>query len=214
MTREVFSRMWHFVDIAGEEVSWFGTVKVTSYGNYLIDEVFLGEQKVSATQTEISTNGLAKIGQNLIDTCPDGVERASRLFFWGHSHVKMGTSPSFQDDKQMDEFRENGCPWFIRGILNKLGRMEFSIFLWEAGVKVTDVPWAVYEHVDESIRAEIEAEFKAKVTRIVYKYVPPVAGVIISPAWAGYPPYQGNKTDVMVVHSGDDQQDGEFSHGG
>src|SRR3989344_9241616 len=73
MTREVYSRMWHYVDIADEEVGWFGTVRITPYGNYLIEEVFLGEQEVSAAQTEISGNGLAQIGQHLIDTRPDGV---------------------------------------------------------------------------------------------------------------------------------------------
>mgnify|MGYP001580031306 CR=1 FL=1 len=206
ITREAYSRMWHYVDIADEEVGWFGTVRVTKYGNYLIEEVFLGEQEVSAAQTEISGDGLAQIGQNLIDTRPDGVEQASKLFFWGHSHVRMGTSPSGQDEKQMDEFRENGCPWFIRGILNKLGRMEFTIFLWEAGVKIVDVPWAIYEHVDESIRAGIEAEFKAKVTRAVYKYMPPaVAANMHQPWFAGAPGYyQGNNgSGVMVVHSGD-----------
>jgi len=174
MTREVYSRMWHFVDIAAEEVSWYGTVRITPYGNYLIDEVFLPKQEVSATQTEISTEGLALLGQDLIDNRPNGVETANRLRFWGHSHVNMGTSPSPQDDTQMGKFSEDGCQWFIRGILNKLGRMEFTIYLWEAGVKIADAPWAIYEHVDESMRAGIEAEFKAKVSKKVYVYTPPV----------------------------------------
>lgn len=205
MTREVYSRMWHFVDIASEEVSWLGTVRMTKYGNYLIEEVFLLDQEVSATQTELSGEGQAQLAQHLIETRPDGVETANRLRFWGHSHVRMGTSPSGQDEQQMEKFQENGCAWFIRGILNKLGRMEFTIFLWEAGVKIIDVPWAIYEHVDESIRAEIEADFKAKVTRTVYKYVPLAAGAIVHPGWAGSPPYQyqGNG-GVMVVHSGED----------
>ena len=207
MTREVFSRMWHFVDIASEEVSWLGTVRMTKYGNYLIEEVFLLDQEVSATQTELSGEGQAQLAQYLIETRPDGVETANKLRFWGHSHVRMGTSPSHQDEKQMEKFQENGCSWFIRGILNKLGRMEFTIFLWEAGVKIVDVPWAIYEHVDESIRAEIEADFMAKVTRPVYvpyKYVPPAAGVVVHPSvWNGQPPYAGNGPGVMVVHSGD-----------
>lgn len=172
MTREVYSRMWHYVDIADKEVSWLGTVRITPYGNYLIEEVFLLEQKVSATQTEISADGQAALVQQLIESRTDGVDVANRLFFWGHSHVRMGTTPSGQDEKQMEAFRDNGCPWFIRGILNKLGRMEFTIFLWGAGVKIEDIPWAIYEGVDESLRAGIESEFKGKVSEKPIQYIP------------------------------------------
>ncbi len=164
MTREAYSRMWHFVDIADKEVGWLGAVRVTPHGDYLIEEVFLLEQEVSAAQTELSSEGQAKLVQHLIDTRPDGVEVANRILFWGHSHVRMSTTASFQDDKQMEALKESGCPWFIRGIFNKLGRMEFTLYLWEAGVKIVDAPWAIYEHVDGSIRAGIEAEFKEKVS--------------------------------------------------
>lgn len=220
ITREAFSRMWHYVDIATEEVGWFGTVRMTRRSNYLIEEVFLGEQEVSAVQTEISGNGLAQIGQHLIDSRPDGVEQANKLLFWGHSHVRMGTFASGQDEEQMEQFRENGCPWFIRGILNKLGRMEFTIFLWAAGVKLVDVPWAIYEHVDQSIRPDIEAEFETKVKRRTYrpyKYKAPAAGAVVHPGvWAGQPPSDAgaaqpwspstglpHNSGVMVVHSND-----------
>jgi|GEM_PF-3441151 len=168
MTREAYSQMWHFVDLAAEEVSWLGTARITPYGNYLIEEVFLLEQQVSATETELSSEGQAKLAQHLMDTRPDGVEAVNKLRFWGHSHVRMRTSPSHQDEQQMQKLQENGCPWFIRGILNKLGRMEFTIYLWAAGVKITDVPWAIYERVDASMRAGIEAEFQEKVSRATY----------------------------------------------
>ncbi|MDP1690150.1 MAG: hypothetical protein Q8L52_03045 [bacterium] len=174
ITREAYSRMWHYVDIAPKEVGWLGTVRVTPYGNYLIEEVFLPEQEVSFTETELSGEGQAQLAQDLIDTRPDGVEVANRLRFWGHSHVKMGTSPSPEDNKQMTKFRENGCPWFIRGILNKLGRMEFTIFLWGAGVKIVDAPWAICENIDQSMRAGIETEFKKKVSEKTYPPVGPL----------------------------------------
>lgn len=175
MTRDAFSRMWHFVDIADEEVGWLGTVKKTPYGNFLIEEVFLLDQEVSASQTEISEEGIAQLAEELITTRADGVDVANRIRFWGHSHVRMDTFPSGQDEAQMRHFEQNECPWFIRGILNKLGRMQFDIFLWEVGVKITDASWAIYdEHFDQRSRAQIEAEFKAKVTRRPYtpqKYV-------------------------------------------
>jgi hypothetical protein len=121
---------------------------------------------VAATTCEILADGLAEFATELLSR-PDGMEIVNRLCFWGHSHVNMGTSPSGQDESQMETFKESGHPFFIRGILNKAGRMEFTIFLYESGVKIVDPEWAIYEPVDASIRAGIEAEFKAKVSERV-----------------------------------------------
>ncbi len=168
VTRQAYSDMWHFVDIADMEVGWLGTVRVLPSGSLLIEEVFLLKQEVSAAQTEISEEGIALLANDLIQSREDGVDVANRIRFWGHSHVNMGTSPSQQDEDQMKLFEDNECPWFIRGILNKLGRMEFDIFLFENGVVVRDVPWAVYETVDHTSRGRIQAEFTEKVEERTY----------------------------------------------
>ena len=166
VTREVYSRMWHFVDIANGEVGWLGAVEKLPSGDFFISEVFLLKQEVSAVTTEMSADGVAELAEELLSTRNDGVEIVNKLMFWGHSHVRMGTSPSGQDETQMELFRSNGCPWFIRGILNKLGRMEFTIFCWETGMKIVDACWALYEPVDEGMRSEVEAEFAAKVSEL------------------------------------------------
>ncbi len=170
VSRDAYSKMYHFVDIGEEEVGWLGTAYQTRLGNFVIDEVFLVEQEVSAAQTELSEDGQAKLAQHLIDTYEDGVEKVNRLRFWGHSHVAMPTNPSAQDEKQMEVLRANGCPWFIRGILNKRGRMQFDIFLWESGVKIVDAAWSIYNQVDYTNRHGIEAEFKEKVVSRPYSY--------------------------------------------
>lgn len=214
MTRDAFSRMWHFVDIADEEVGWLGTVEETTYGNFLIEEVFLLEQEVSAAQTEISENGIARLVQKLIDTRDDGVEVANKLRFWGHSHVRMGTSPSGQDDAQMRHFQQNECPWFVRGILNKLGRMQFDIFLWDAGVKITDAPWAIYdEFVDQSRRSEIEADFEDKVTKRTYPAYHYVGQAAPHQPWSSPHP-AGNGVVVVNGPQADDSWDGGDDHVG
>jgi len=173
ISRLAYNKMWHFVDLADGEVGWLGTVTKVE-NDFLIEEIFLFKQEVAATTTEISADGLAEVAQELIESRPDGVEVCNNLRFWGHSHVNMGTSPSAQDETQMETFRESDHPYFIRGILNKNGRMEFTIYLYESGVKIVDPEWAIYEPVDKSVRAEIEAEFKAKVSEKVY--VPVYAG--------------------------------------
>jgi len=164
VTRAAYSRMWHFVDIADKEVGWLGTAERLPSGDFLIGEVFLLKQEVHATTTEISEDGIAELASELMSSRADGLDVVNKIRFWGHSHVRMGTSPSGQDESQMSLFRENQCDWFIRGILNKAGRMEFTIFMWDVGIKIVDAQWALYEPVDERTRSEIEAEFVAKVS--------------------------------------------------
>jgi hypothetical protein len=58
------------------------------------------------------------------------------------SHVRMGTSPSGQDDTQMEDFSKD-VDWFIRGIFNKDGRAEFSIWFYKQGIAYNDVQWCI-----------------------------------------------------------------------
>lgn len=193
ITPEGHSRMWHLVDMAEGEVGWFGTVK-TVPGGFLIEEVFLMEQEVSAAQIDVSADGLAKLGMYLMETRDDGVDLVNRLFFHGHSHVYMGTTPSLPDERHMEEMRSNGCPYFIRAILNKHGRMEFTVFLWEAGLNVAikDVPWAIHSPIDESMRAGLEAEFREKVSKTMPHYpvyeAPPYANPEVGSSMLGVAP--------------------------
>jgi len=170
ISRLAYNKMWHYVDIADKEISWLGTV-VEDENDFLIEDVFLLKQEVDHTATEITLDGLAEFGQEILSK-PNGIEIYENIRFWGHSHVNMGTSPSPQDEEQMEVLRESEHPFFIRGILNKSGRMEFSIFLYSAGIKIVDAEWAISEPIDELIRAEIETEFKDKVVEAVHFYSP------------------------------------------
>lgn len=159
---DALTRMWYFVDMAEQEVGWLGTVSVLPSGDLLIEEVFLLDQEVTPAETDLSAKGIDALGQTLLAR-PDGVDVANRLLLWGHSHVRMQTNPSLQDEKQMALFLENGCPFTVRAILNKLGRIEITVFLWELGIKVQDIPWQIYPVDDPVLREEIAADFAAKV---------------------------------------------------
>jgi len=89
---------------------------------------------------------------------------ANKLFFWGHSHVNMDTSPSSQDDAQIEIFRGDGCPWFIRGIFNKKKRAEFTVFFFDANLAVIDCPWSIEATVDDGRREFWEKEISDKVS--------------------------------------------------
>jgi len=162
ISKVAYNKMWHYVDLANQEVSWLGTV-VQQDNDYMIQDVFLLKQEVSGCQTVITENGLADFGEGILKL-QNGVELYNNIRFWGHSHVHMGTGPSGQDDEQMVLFENSEHPFFIRGILNKCGRMEFTIYFYSSGIKISDAEWCIYDPVDSSIRETIEDEFNTKVS--------------------------------------------------
>ncbi len=166
ITQRAYSAMWHIVDLSREEVSWLGTVKdVSGAGSTLfrIEEIFIFKQEVSAVTTAMNPEGLAALAGKILDTRADGVDVINALRFWGHSHVHMDTSPSGQDDHQMDIFASSDHPYFIRGILNKRGRAQFTVYFYETGIVVYDVPWSVESSIDAEQREGISAELREKV---------------------------------------------------
>ena len=48
--------------------------------------------------------------------------------------------------------------------------MEFTIYLYESGVKIVDAEWAIHEPADQNLREGIEAEFKATLSQARYGY--------------------------------------------
>lgn len=168
ISKLAYNKMWHYVDLADQEVGWLGTVNKLGKA-FLIKDVFLLKQEVSAAQTVITIEGLSEFGEDILKL-PDGIEIYNNIRFWGHSHVNMGTSASGQDESQMDLFEESGHPYFIRGILNKRGRMEFTIYFYENGLRAVDPEWCVYDPVDSTIRNVIEKEFNDKVTKEKFNF--------------------------------------------
>jgi len=166
ITPEAYVKMIHYVDIANAEVGWMGTVEEMN-GNYLISDVFLFEQEVSAAETTITEDGLAKFAEEMLAK-EEGMEIMNKLKFWGHSHVTMGTGPSAQDDNQMDLFSDSGYKFFIRGIFNKLGDINFKIYNYEGNFAIEDVKWVLRYEENEELRDQIQAEFDEKVTERTY----------------------------------------------
>lgn len=160
---EAFNSQWHYVNKAGDvELGWMGTV-YRSENIFKIEKVFLFKQIRAPTAAIITTEGLSEVGIEILDSYENGMEMLNHLYYWGHSHVNMGTSPSPQDDFQMEVFEDCENDFFIRGILNKKGRMEFTIYLYSIGIKITDVEWLVEEPNEDALEAKIQAEFEEKI---------------------------------------------------
>lgn len=190
---EALKDMYLLTKLVNTEISWMGTVSRIG-DDFLIEEIFLLTQQVSAATTEIMTEGLGELATEIMTQHPDtGVEMLNKLRLWGHSHVYMGTTPSGQDDKQMDEFEESCDDFFIRQIVNKKGRMEFQLYIYDLGIEIEDAEWEEWVEEDDS---ELEAYWKDlikdKVSPIVYK-LPPVKN-------ANYSGGKGRKNSEVITY--------------
>jgi len=167
------AKMSVYVDKCPDEIGWLGTVESIGKRRYIISDVFLFDQNVHSTTTEITPEGLSTFGEEIL-TRPDGMEIWNNLKMWGHSHVNMGVFASGQDDKQMEEFESIGQPWFVRLICNKKGDMTIDFFDYEHGISYLDVPWIELSSPEESeIKnkiAELEEQLRTQATARMETY--------------------------------------------
>lgn len=147
----VLSDMEKITQFCDKEVGWLGIVErgetfTTESGVvyednmiFKIKKVFVPKQSASSASCEISTEGLVE----LAETLQASEEDFNNIRLWGHSHVYMGTSPSGQDNSQLDSLMKDVTDYFIRLIVNKNGRMEFTLFLKDLDIEIYDVEWVV-----------------------------------------------------------------------
>ena len=144
-------KMKEYIDQSKLEIGWLGCAERTKEG-YYIDDVFLFEQEVHSTTTEITTEGLNNFAMELMAE-ENGLEKWNNMRVWGHSHVNMTTSPSSQDEKQMDLFIENPNDFFIRIIGNKKGSFKIDIWDFELGLIYEDINYTI--SYEEEIAEEV-----------------------------------------------------------
>lgn len=167
VSKQALVKMFHYIDLCADEIGWLGTV-YQDKNCFFVDDVFLFDQEVHSTTTEITPEGLSEFGTELLEK-PNGIDIWNNMRLWGHSHVNMGVSPSFQDDKQMETFKDGGHPWFIRLIGNKKGEVKIDLYHYEYGIIYNDVPWEQEYTKEENelmaniIRLEKELERMRKV---------------------------------------------------
>lgn len=161
-------KMQAYITLCNDEIGWLGRVDMVSPSMYYCDDVFLLHQEVHGATTEILPEGLVKFAEEYGgDT--------SNIRLWGHSHVNMGVSPSGQDNEQMALFKDNSMGWFFRVIGNKSGKIGITMFNYELGVEIDNIPWEL--DYDSGVDYEaIKVEIAEKVTRKVTTYTAPAYG--------------------------------------
>ena len=127
-TEEVWATIRYLVDKCPDEIGWLGLVDYDG-ADYLVTEIFVPKQKVSGAETDITAETMSNLALEIDELGKD----ISKLYYWGHSHVNMGVSPSGQDESQVESylFDKDFNPivdTFIRGIYNKQGRSKVDVY--------------------------------------------------------------------------------------
>lgn len=165
-----WSKLQLAIQHCAKEVGWMGTVEKNEHtGNYIITDIIVPPQEVSAASTEIDHMALVEwADSHEYDT--------DKLRYWGHSHVNMGVSPSIQDERQIQEYMENRMlmyddTFFIRGIYNKSGDAKVDVYIKNN----EDMGW-IHECVNHGrIQPAFSNadDFIAGINRDVRVYTPP-----------------------------------------
>lgn len=161
---EARSKMELYCDLSDGEIGWLAFVEKFEGVGFLITDCVLLEQEVHSTTTEISPEGLLKFWN---DT---PIDKQCKIKMWGHSHVNMSTTPSGQDNDQMEYFKD-GNPWFIRLITNKKREYHIDIYDYANGIKVhmDQADLKDYNPHANDLKKAIEEEIKEKVKKKEYK---------------------------------------------
>lgn len=157
------SKMSRIVNYCDDEIGWLASAEQIDEYVYHIKDVFMFEQEVNSITCEITPDGLANFGTEILSK-ENGMELYEQIRVWGHSHVNMGVSPSGQDDKQITEFSE-GHDWFIRIIANKKKEMKIDLFDYKNNLVYLSVDWEVYYNEFEEELKELEKQIDRKVTQ-------------------------------------------------
>ncbi|QQS22661.1 hypothetical protein IPM19_03450 [bacterium] len=171
-------KMYLMLSYIEQEIGWLGTAYRHNEKDFRIADVFIFHQDISAGHSELSKTSMADFICEMMGT-PDGEEIFNNTKFWGHSHGSGGTFPSGQDDTQAESFAQGGEDFFIRGIFNRQGDMNFSVYDWEKGIAFHRIPWLIqaapadmpadtYDRLKEFILQEMKTKVVHR--RKVYKH--------------------------------------------
>lgn len=147
-----------YIQCATGEISGLGSV-MRSGDDLLIYDIFLFEQVCSPTETDINRGD---IHQMLYQAVVAGLD-TSVLKLWWHSHVKMATFWSQTDENTAVGLARDG--WFLSIVGNQGGEYLCRIDVDQpVPITVDGLELKVHFPVDDSMRDEIAAEVRMKVT--------------------------------------------------
>ena len=155
-----------YLKLAPMEVAWFGFVRPLGQ-DFLIEDIFIFEQFVSAESTKGVAEAMQRMAESFLAEGPAGLKKLEMLRFWGHSHVDFEVEPSPRDESMTAQIvGQKKLPWFIRGIFNKQGAANYTVFLRDRGILIQEAHWGIHLPASAAQTAAAEQEFKDRVQEL------------------------------------------------
>lgn len=168
-TELAWAKMQALVREFDKEVAWHGVAhrgEDPEKDEYFVTDILVYPQEVSGTTVEMD---VTKYDKWIRDNCDD--ERFYNIALQGHSHVRMGTTPSSVDLTHQEAILEQLTDdmFYIFIICNKSGDKNVKIYDLAKNVlfETSDVTVVV---ADESGVSEFVTEAKKMVTEKTYSY--------------------------------------------
>lgn len=161
-SEKAWKRMWALVDKATDEVGWYGTVMREDEKTFHIEDLLLCPQTVTGVTVTTDDLEFSNWSNGLDD------DTFNHMRFYGHSHVRMGTTPSVTDENFYQNKLYNLQDFYIFGIFNKSNNYWFNIYDVENNV--------LYENKDievEYYMSEESAWAEEQIKDYVKKYAAP-----------------------------------------
>lgn len=160
---KAYEAMRSFVRNCDKEIGWLALC-TKKENEYYIYETIICDQEVSGTTTDLHEKGLQSVAENLIHTGRIG--ELDNVRCWGHSHVNMGVTPSFQDNETFEEYYTQCEDYFIRIIMNKKNEYRADLADYPSGLIYKNLELFVdYTEEESELRNQIaELENKLKNT--------------------------------------------------
>lgn len=169
--KKAYDKMRLYVELCEDEIGWLGYVEKLKDGQgYMVTDVFLLDQEVHATTTELSPSAIIDFYNSLDEEGREKFLNSCKL--WGHSHVNMAPTPSGQDDAQGLELSKDVEDFYIRLITNKRGEYNITFYDKQIKAKVMTDEVILYSPEGIQLRKEIQEEIKQKVKKKTYSSIP------------------------------------------
>lgn len=155
ISNEAFNKVHAYADLCNNEISALGSVVITN-GIILIEDVYLFDQIVTGSSTELSQESVANFICEYIKMGKD----PANLKFWWHSHVNMNVFWSGTDTATIERFAPSD--WFISMVSNKRGEYKIRLDIHNPlRLVFDDIP--LIRECDKSNYKDIRSEIDKKV---------------------------------------------------
>jgi hypothetical protein len=129
-TAETYARLRLYVELCPSEIGGLGEVRPDGEG-LLVTELFLPDQRVSASETELQPEALLR----LLHRCLEEGRDPAALRLWWHSHAEHGVEWSDTDEATIANF---GSDSLVSLVTNKAGDLLCRSDTWKSERSTVD----------------------------------------------------------------------------